>query len=223
MTGLRPSSPIFHHTPLFPEPPFFLAKIVEFSINWICFSSILFMLCLSQSVGYAIQALTCLGDDAPSTKLIRDIASETGVPPAYLAKLIKRLADANLVISKRGIKGGTWLRRPPQEISLMEISEAIDGRKWLGRCLLGLEECSEERACPTHEFWRQARAGIEKKLADTTLADVMQFEAVKAAKAAKLATKAAAKVGGKAAVASKSESGRSEGPTRKPRTPRSTH
>lgn len=138
------------------------------------------MLCLSQSVGYAIQALTCLGDDAPSTKLIRDIAKQTGVPPAYLAKLIKRLADANLVTSKRGIKGGTWLRRPPEEITLMEISEAIDGRKWLGRCLLGLEECTDERACPTHEFWRKARAGIQKKLEETSLADVMKFEASKA-------------------------------------------
>jgi Rrf2 family protein len=162
------------------QEEFSLAKIVEFSINWSCFSSILVMLCLSQSVGYAIQALSCLGNDAPSTKLIRDIAKQTGVPPAYLAKLIKRLADANLVTSKRGIKGGTWLRRPPEEITLMEISEAIDGRKWLGRCLLGLEECTDERACPTHEFWRKARAGIQKKLEETSLADVMKFEANKA-------------------------------------------
>jgi DNA-binding IscR family transcriptional regulator len=62
----------------------------------------------------------------------------------------------------------------------MEISEAIDGRKWLGRCLLGLEECTDERACPTHEFWRKARAGIQKKLEETSLADVMKFEANKA-------------------------------------------
>lgn len=139
------------------------------------------MLCLSQSVGYAIQALTCLERGESSTRLIRDIASEAEIPPAYLAKLIKRLADADLVLSKRGIKGGTCLKRPASEISLLEISEAIDGRRWLGRCLLGLEECSDERACPTHEFWKVARAGIQKKLEETTLADVIAFEKKKIA------------------------------------------
>jgi len=142
------------------------------------------MLCLSQSVGYAVQALACLADSESPTRLIRDIAAEASIPPAYLAKLIKRLADADLVISKRGIKGGTWLKKSPEEITLLEISEAIDGRKWLGRCLLGLEECSDARACPTHEFWKASRAGIEKKLQETTLRDVVDFEKEKAAKAA---------------------------------------
>jgi Rrf2 family protein len=142
------------------------------------------MLCLSQSVGYAVQALACLANSEAPTRLIRDIAAEANIPPAYLAKLIKRLADADLVISKRGIKGGTWLKKTPDAITLLEISEAIDGRKWLGRCLLGLEECSDARACPTHEFWKSARAGIEKKLEQTTLHDVVEFEKRKAAESA---------------------------------------
>lgn len=142
------------------------------------------MLCLSQSVGYAVQALACLADSDSPTRLIRDIAAEAQIPPAYLAKLIKRLADADLVVSKRGIKGGTWLKKNPEDITLLEISEAIDGRKWLGRCLLGLEECSDSRACPTHEFWKAARAGIEKKLEQTSLRDVVDFEKRKAAEAA---------------------------------------
>lgn len=139
------------------------------------------MLCLSQSVGYAVQALSCLATSDAPTRLIRDIAAEANIPPAYLAKLIKRLADADLVTSKRGIKGGTWLKKPPEEITLLEISEAIDGRRWLGRCLLGLEECSDARACPTHEFWKASRAEIEKKLSETTLFDVVEFEKRKAA------------------------------------------
>lgn len=147
------------------------------------------MLCLSQSVGYAIQALTCLENGSTESRLIRDIAAQAEIPPAYLAKLIKRLADADLVVSKRGIKGGTWLKRPSDKISLLEISEAIDGRRWLGRCLLGLEECSDERACPTHEFWKVARSQIEKKLEDLTLADVIRFESEKNTKKKKTSKK----------------------------------
>lgn len=133
------------------------------------------MLSLSQSVGYAIQALTCLSDEPAQSRLVKDIAEDTGVPAPYLAKLLKKLNDADIVASKRGYKGGTWLRRPATQISLLDISEAIDGRKWLGRCLLGLDECTDKRSCPTHEFWKATRADIEERLRTTTLAEVRKF------------------------------------------------
>lgn len=133
------------------------------------------MLCLTQSAGYAIQALTALEKNG-DLRLIKEISEASGVPAPYLAKLFKKLGDAGVVNSKRGYKGGVWLSRPAAEISLLEISEAIDGRKWLGRCLLGLEECSDARACPTHEFWKRERARIEKELGKTSLADVVKFE-----------------------------------------------
>lgn len=134
------------------------------------------MLCLSQSVGYAIQALASLEANTEASRLIREIALDSGVPAPYLTKLLQKLADADLVTSKRGYKGGVTLKRTASRISLLEISEAIDGRRWLGRCLLGLEECSDVRACPTHAFWKQARTNIEQKLQKTSLADVVAFE-----------------------------------------------
>ncbi len=134
------------------------------------------MLCLSQSVGYAIQALASLEANTEASRLIREIAQDSKVPAPYLTKLLQKLAQADLVTSKRGYKGGVSLKRAASTITLLEISEAIDGRKWLGRCLLGLEECSDARACPTHEFWKHARQQIEQKLRQTTLADVVAFE-----------------------------------------------
>ncbi len=134
------------------------------------------MLCLSQSVGYAIQALAFLSNNPEEAKLAKEIAEDSGVPAPYLAKLLKKLGDADIVASKRGYKGGNWLKRPADEISLLEISEAIDGRRWMGRCLLGLEQCNDERACPTHAFWKNARTEIEQTLRLTSLAQVIDFE-----------------------------------------------
>ena len=57
------------------------------------------MHCLSQSFVYPIQALACLADSKSPSRLIRDIAAEAAIPPAFLAKLIKRLADADIVVS----------------------------------------------------------------------------------------------------------------------------
>ncbi|MEX2470439.1 MAG: Rrf2 family transcriptional regulator, partial [Pseudohongiellaceae bacterium] len=100
----------------------------------------------------------------------------TGIPKPYLSKIIGRLVSAELVISRRGNRGGIWLARPAAEITLLEIAEKMDGEDFLGRCLLGEEYCSDSRACPTHAFWKKERAQIRKKLAATRLSDVIAFD-----------------------------------------------
>lgn len=132
---------------------------------------------LSQSVGYAIQALTALGDQQGETSgLVREVATRSGVPAPYLAKLFKRLVDAGILESKRGAKGGTKLARSAEEISLFEVSDAIDGQEWTTSCMLGQAVCSDERGCPLHGFWKQERRRVEERLRQTTLAEVIAFE-----------------------------------------------
>jgi Rrf2 family protein len=133
------------------------------------------MFSLSQTTGYAIKALTCIAGGC-EVKQIRDIAECTGITIPYLSKVIMRLSKSGILASKRGNKGGVWLARKPEEISLYQISEAVDGEGQLSACLLGLDSCSDERACPTHVFWKAARTQIRKQLEKTSLADVLAFE-----------------------------------------------
>jgi Rrf2 family iron-sulfur cluster assembly transcriptional regulator len=134
------------------------------------------MLSLSKTTGYAIKALAHL--DAPGGRpaTLRSIASRARVPYPYLARRMPDLVAARLVRSVRGKCGGILLARSPKDITLLQISEAVEARQWLGQCLLGLTACSDERACPSHEFWKKARAQIELTLRETTLADVMAHE-----------------------------------------------
>lgn len=136
---------------------------------------------LSQTTGYAVKALTCIAAGC-EVKQIRDIADCTSIPIPYLAKVIHRLGKAGILESKRGNKGGVWLARNPGEISLYEISVAVDGDDQFSSCLLGLESCSDDRACPTHVFWKAARAQIRHELETTSLADVVAFEKRRAGK-----------------------------------------
>lgn len=133
------------------------------------------MLSLTQTTGYAIQALSSLTDHESDTLFIRDIARLSGVPAPYLAKIIKRLNDAGIVNCKRGLRGGVWLSRPASEITLLDISHAMDGPEWLSSCLLGNAECSDARSCPAHEFWKKERAAVHDELQARTLAQVAQF------------------------------------------------
>lgn len=133
------------------------------------------MLGLSQGVGYAVKALACLTEDG-NAHFVREIAECAQVPPAYLTKVFKKLVDGGILTSKRGWAGGTRLAKPPETINLLEITEAIDGRDWNRGCLLGQDYCSDERACPTHEFWKVERKAIADKLRATTVAACIQFE-----------------------------------------------
>ena len=131
---------------------------------------------LSHTTGYAIQALTCLTFRAPERVRADEIAECTGVPRPYLSKILHALARTGLVDSKRGYRGGFVLSRPPEEISLLQIVEAVDGPGWSDRCLLGLEVCSDERSCPAHQFWTALKDEIHSQLAAITLKDVCDFE-----------------------------------------------
>ncbi len=133
------------------------------------------MIGLSQGVGYAVKALACLNEDGKG-HFVREVAECAQVPPAYLTKVFKKLVDAGILTSKRGWAGGTRLARAPGSITLLEITEAIDGNDWNRGCLLGQEFCSDERACPTHDFWKVQREAIAEKLRNTTLAACIEFE-----------------------------------------------
>ncbi len=134
------------------------------------------MLSLSQTTGYAIKALGCLNEPTCDSRSTPEIAACARVPKPYLAKIVHALARRGLVTARRGVGGGVSLAHPPHQITLLRIVEAVEGPDWLGECLLGLDECSDQRTCPTHAFWQRIREEIRRELAGTTLADVIQFK-----------------------------------------------
>lgn len=134
------------------------------------------MLSLSQTTGYAIKALSCLDSGDCPTHHISDIARCAGVPRPYLAKIINSLSRAGLVTTKRGYRGGVRLARAADDVSLLEVVEAVEGQDWIGDCLLGIEACSILVCCPTRDFWQRIRQEITAELRRMTLASVLALK-----------------------------------------------
>lgn len=134
------------------------------------------MLALSRTAGYAILALSCLEEAADRWVLVKDIVGRVNVPGPYLAKILHTLAKAGVVCAKRGYRGGFMLARPAAQVSIAEIVNAIEGATWLGGCLLGFTECTDDRACPAHALCKTERAKIQSFLEKLTLRDVADFE-----------------------------------------------
>ena len=133
------------------------------------------MMSLSNTTGHAIRALACLADIPNPPANIKDIADHADVPQAYLAKIVKKLNDSNIVSSKRGSHGGIWLARPAKLISLLDVCVALDGEDFLGSCLLGSGYCAGKRVCPTQKFWEKNKELIRKELDRIKLSDVLAF------------------------------------------------
>lgn len=132
------------------------------------------MLSLSQTTGYAILAMACMDGPGGHPVPVAYLARCARVPRSYLAKIIQVLAAKGLIETKRGYKGGILLTRPPKEITLLEVAEAIEGPDCLSACLLGMAK-RWERACPTRTFWERERKRIEAELRSKTLGAMKDF------------------------------------------------
>ena len=80
------------------------------------------------STGYALLAMGYIAKKQGKKLIVSQaIAKEYNLPLEYLLKILKDLAKANVLRSKRGPRGGFSLARSPNKISMLEIIEAIEG------------------------------------------------------------------------------------------------
>ncbi|MBI2840617.1 MAG: Rrf2 family transcriptional regulator [Acidobacteria bacterium] len=131
---------------------------------------------LSQTVGYAVTAMGWVAGSGDGPVLVRDIAAGTGIPSAYLAKIVNSLARKGFVVTQRGTKGGVALAHRPESITIYDLCAALDDPLVKERCMLGMASCSDDRRCPAHEFWKAQREKELEFLRRTTLSDVAAFE-----------------------------------------------
>lgn len=83
---------------------------------------------LSRQVQYAVCGIFDLAYNGAGEPVhVRRIGERQQIPHAFLEQIFQRLRRAGLVTGKRGPGGGFLLTRPPSEISLREVVEAIEG------------------------------------------------------------------------------------------------
>jgi Rrf2 family protein len=128
---------------------------------------------LSQTVEYALRAVVQLAYVAPEAATTAELASVTKVPPAYLAKVLQALVRAGVASSQRGIGGGVTLARDAEELTILDIVNAVDPIRRIRTCPLELATHGTQ-LCPLHHRLDAALAQVEKAFGSTTLADVIQ-------------------------------------------------
>ncbi len=129
---------------------------------------------VTNATAYALHALMYMVRHITQLPVTTDtIAKGEGIPPGYLAKIFQRLTKARLVRSMKGRKKGHVFARPPEEISLLEIIEVMEGNSLFDDCPLNHCECGgTPESCCIFAQWIRTTKNINELFKKTTLASV---------------------------------------------------
>lgn len=120
---------------------------------------------ITRQADYALRAMLYLARMEPDKRAATShIAKEQEIPPSFLAKIISQLSIAGLIHTSRGARGGVSLAREPEEISVLEVIEAIDGPIALNECTHSTGSCPFGDDCPLRPLWCGAQAELVNKL-----------------------------------------------------------
>lgn len=128
---------------------------------------------LSQTVEYALRAVVHLAQLAPDPQKTSEIAAATKVPTAYLSKVLQGLRAKDIVKLQRGIGGGVSLARPPSDLTILDVVNAVDPIQRITSCPLELNSHGV-RLCALHRRMDNAIMTMEAAFKSTTLTELLE-------------------------------------------------
>jgi Rrf2 family iron-sulfur cluster assembly transcriptional regulator len=133
---------------------------------------------LTQKSKYAVRALMELAlNDCGSPLGVYEIARRQRIPERFLEQIFGELRRADILESRRGAHGGFCFAVPPEEITVLDIVEILDGEVRPARCSAG-GQCyiADAPLCTTSKIWDEARTAIEEVFGRYTIAQIATEE-----------------------------------------------
>jgi Rrf2 family cysteine metabolism transcriptional repressor len=112
---------------------------------------------------YAVVAMAELARAGERPVPIKELAERRDIPEQFLEQLFSTLRRAGLLTSHRGVKGGYTLARPPEQINVLEVVHALDGK-------IGQE------ADEAGGIWAEGVGSLRKVFSRTTIAEIARRE-----------------------------------------------
>jgi Rrf2 family protein len=123
-----------------------------------------------KSAKYAICAVRVVlsrpaGELTPATEITKELAGS----PTYIGKVLQTLVRSEILGSRKGARGGFYLKRPPNEITLWDLVSPFEDFSPNVCAMDGGKLCSGSMQCGMHGDWAKIREQVEEKLKQTTL------------------------------------------------------
>jgi len=127
---------------------------------------------ISAKADYAVRAVVELAAAGEEPVKGERLAEAQDIPLQFLEHILLELKHARLVRARRGARGGYWLARPPEEITLANVIRAVEGP------LANIQDLAPEatdypgNAKQLTEVWIAVRASLRRVLERVTIADL---------------------------------------------------
>lgn len=108
--------------------------------------------------------------------LLKDIAARQNISEKYLWQLISSLSKAGLVRSIRGARGGYFLAKESDSISLKDIISVLEGQLCLANCIEDSDCCNRSNECITKNIWQVVSSKMLETLESITLSDMVKMQ-----------------------------------------------
>ncbi len=129
---------------------------------------------LTKAGEYAVRCVLYLARKGQGEVVSRKEVAEHGeIPAQFLAKIAQQLARAGIIEIRQGAGGGFRLLKPAEEISLLDVIEAIIGEIFLNDCVIRPESCRASGGCAAHQVWLKARTQLRNTLREVNCAQLL--------------------------------------------------
>lgn len=135
---------------------------------------------LSTKGRYGVKAMVDLAMHYGDTPVsIKTISQRQNISEYYLEQLFSSLRKAKLIKSIRGAQGGYILNRQPEDITVSDIIEVLEGPIEISDCLDGVT-CNNVDCCATRLLWKKIKTSIDEVTNSVTLKDIVEdYKAMK--------------------------------------------
>ncbi|MBU3180800.1 RrF2 family transcriptional regulator [Clostridium psychrophilum] len=128
---------------------------------------------LSTKGRYGVKAMVDLAINYGEQPVsIKCISERQGISECYLEQLFSSLRKAKLIKSVRGAQGGYILNRPPEEITIYDVINVLEGPIEISTCLED-EECTNIDYCATRLLWKKIKNSIDSVTTSINLKDIV--------------------------------------------------
>ena len=126
---------------------------------------------VNRQTDYAIRVLIDLSLHAGRGRMpTAEIQREMMVPPAFLQRIVADLARVGLISTYPGRDGGLQLARSAEEITLLDVIEAMEGPLQISECLTEYGKCPLDTPCPVKNCWRGLQNAMRQELTSVNIA-----------------------------------------------------
>jgi Rrf2 family iron-sulfur cluster assembly transcriptional regulator len=130
---------------------------------------------IKSDTDYAMRMLVYLamnGDAGPVSAAV--LVKRQKIPMDFAYKILQKLGRANIVKSFKGPKGGFCLAQESQQITLLDVTETVQGPLVIRPCILDDDACPMRPTCPITARLKQLQKGLRESIQNLTLAEIVK-------------------------------------------------